>query len=108
MLPSIASIAERPSAGHSSCTAPQFVAVDQLRTLSLVWLFTRPDGMLLRLQTGRTPDRTLFWIVRRQKGGDAVEMYSDHDAFEERLSEIEHELSRADWHLVNVSWATSL
>ena len=60
--------------------------------------------MLLRLQTGRTPDHTLFWIVRRQKGGDAVEMFSDHDSFQERLEEIERELSSAEWHLVNVSW----
>ena len=89
--------------GHSSCTAQQFVAIEQLRTFSLVWLFTREDGMLLRFQTGRTPDRTLFWIARRQKGGDAVELYSDHDAFQERLDEIRLELSSAKWHLVDVS-----
>jgi hypothetical protein len=80
------------------------VPIETLRTLSLVWLFTRADGMLLQLQTGRTPDRTLFWIVRRQKGGDDVEMFSDHDSFQERLEEIERELSNAHWHLVNVSW----
>lgn len=94
---------EERSAGHSSCTAPQLVAIEKLRTLSLLWLFTRADGMMLRLQTGRTPDRTWFWIVRRQKGGDAVEMYSDHDSFQERLEEIQRELSNAEWHLVNVS-----
>ena len=79
------------------------MADEQRRTLALVWLFTRADGMLLRFQTGRTPDRTLFWIVRRQKGGDAVELYSDHDAFQERLDQIQLELSSARWHLVNVS-----
>jgi hypothetical protein len=88
-----------------STAEPEQVSLAQMRTLSLVWNFTRDDGSTLVLETGRNTNHTVFWIVSDRPDEHDVETFRSQEAFQGRLDALQQEVRVAGWRLASVSWA---